>query len=942
MNSTSAPSVTALKVEHQPSPLGIDEKRPQMSWTIDTDARGTRQTAYRIRVDTHPDTLTSHAPVLWDTGTIESDESTNIEYAGPALQSHIRYYWSVQISTTTGDSDWSTVTWWEMGLLTPSDWIAKWVRPDQQPRLPDSNEPIDPSRLEIAMQRPLPYENLRPAEYLRREFSVRNSVARARLYATAHGVYRLELNGRRVGDNELAPEWTAYDDELAYQCHDITEYLSEGQNAVGMIIADGWYAGRVGVTGAPLDKGDHVEGLLQLEIEYLNGSVEIVASDSEFVSSTGPIRYSDFLIGERYDARAELNGWSSPGFDAKTWSAVAETGEALTNLVAFYGEPVKVIEELPGQRVLHSPAGETIIDFGQVIAGRTRMRVQGPAGTEVRLRHTQTLDADGNFFSNIAGVNADATDVYVLKGGDIEEFEAAFTYRGFRYVMLQGYPGTPTPADFTAIAMSSDTTVTAELETDNADVNRLFSNVIQTIRANMFSVPTDNPDRERGGWTGDFQAIAPTVMTTLGLESFTTRWLRSLRAEQYDDGAVPFVIPNVRAYADFFHSVGAHAGSAWGDVCVIAPWTAYQVYGDIRILDESYESGTRWLDYCAAAAAESRTDEDNADPSLDHVWRNTTFGFGDWLVPSVTTVLESGIYALDSGVTELIPTIYWARSADLMSRTAAVLGRTTDAVGLADLAVSIKRSFCAAFLSEDGRLSEDKQGMYVLALEFDLVPPEQRARLFDRLVQLIDENNSKLDTGFLSTAFVLPLLTRYGRSDLAYRLLLSEENPSWLYQVQRGATSVWEMWDSIQEDGTRSRTSHIQPGLSTVGLWLLQTVGGISPAAPGYREFLIHPVPGPGFNAASARFDSIHGRATCSWQKSNAGLRLDVEIPANTSARIVVDGARADGATESDAPLRDSAFVVIESEEAGLQLEVPSGRYSFMLELDPPSHTVNE
>jgi alpha-L-rhamnosidase len=920
--------VTGLRTEHQQEPLGIDERAPRLGWRLESGTRGVRQTAYRILVGTDLAGLDSNSGLVWDSGRVDSDESIEIAYAGAPLESRLRYYWTVRSWAGDLESEWAEPTWWEMGLLEAADWSARWIRPEQRPAQPNPTEGVDMADLGDLLRRPVPYDLLNPAQYVRRSFSLGQPVRRARVYASAHGVYTMELNGARVGDRELAPEWTAYQGYLMYQVYDVTDQLIVGSNAIGMVIADGWYAGRLAITGASVNHGDTLEAILQLEVEYEDGSVETIASDGTFVSSTGPVVYGDLLIGEKYDARLEVRGWSRGEFVDSGWRAVTVTDESLENLVANYGEPIKVIAEFPGVRAWVNDVGEQLIDFGQNVAGRTRMRVSGPAGTTVSLAHTETLDADGHFFSNIMGGNADATDVYVLKGEGVEEFEPSFTYRGFRYVKLSGYPGSPVAADFTAVAMSSDSELTMEFESSDPDLNQLQSNIMWTIRDNMFTVPTDNPDRERGGWTGDFEAIAPNVMMNLGLDSFTTRWMRNMRVDQLPDGQVPMVIPYFKGYRDTFSLLGADSGSAWAEVCIIAPWVTYSIYGDARILEENYESGQKWLGFSSNAAAESRSEEDNADPDLAHLWRDTRFGFGDWLVPSITTLESHGLYALTSGSTMLIPTLYWARATDLMSRIATVLGKPGDAAMYSKLNEDIKTSFRKAYLAADGVLADNTQGMYVLALEFDMVPPAQRQALFDRLVELIGKNGGLIDTGFLSTALVLPLLSRYGRTDLAYQLLFNEERPSWLYQVRRGATTIWEMWDSIAESGEVSRTSQIQPGLSTVGVWLYETVGGVAAAAPGYKEILIHPQPHERLTHASTRFLSVYGQVSCAWRRDGDRMTVDVTIPANTTARVQLDGAQLGELVESGRPVVEARLEATAS-SGSVVVSVGSGTYRF-------------
>ncbi|WP_151482021.1 family 78 glycoside hydrolase catalytic domain [Streptomyces albicerus] len=926
-------TVGALRCEHQIDPLGIDTQRPRFGWQLSSDRRNVVQTRYQIVVGTSAAGLLDGRELVWDSAAVESDRSVDIEYAGPALRSRTCYYWTVRSWIGDEVTAWAEPAWWEMGLLSESDWSAHWIEAEQRPAQPEPPiENFTPGDLSVLLDIPVHHELLNPAQLIRKTFTVGAGVERARVYATAHGVYTLELNGSRVGDRVLAPEATAYDSYLMYQTYDVTDALRSGENAIGATIADGWYAGRLGLNGAAVNYGDKLGLLLQLEITYADGTVETIATDESFRSSTGPIRYADLLIGEKRDARLDQPGWSTAQFDDADWRPVTVAGHGYGNVVAQYGEPVRVVAELPCVGAFVSPAGEQILDFGQNVAGRIRMRVSGSRGTEVTLAHSQTLDEDGNFFSNILGANNENTDVYVLAGEGTETFEPQFTYHGFRYVKVSGYPGELDPANFTSVALSSDSPAAIEFETSDPMVNRMQDNIAWTLRSNCLSIPTDNPDRERAGWSGDLQAITPTATFNLGLQAFLTRWLRNMVREQRQDGQIPWIVPYFKCYRDTIEiALGSHSAAAWGDVSVITPWTLYNVYGDRRILEETYEAGRRWLDYVATSAKDSLSEDDAADPELAHLRRAVTFGFGDWLTPSQTTVADSGFYDLGSTVDagELVPTLYYAHCAELLGKIAAVLGEERESARFAELAENVKRSFRKAFVRDDGTLTQDLQGMYVLALQLDMAP-DLRDRFLQRLVELIHKNGGKLDSGFLSTPYLLPLLSENGHNELAYAILFGEESPSWMYQVKNGATTVWEMWDSIQTSGRVTRTSQNQPGLTTVGAWLYRTVGGIGAAAPGYKRIDISPRPSERLTFARVRYESVHGPISSSWEHTDDRMRLAVSIPPNTSAAVRLDGAALADVTENGTSVADCDDVLAASQaQDAVIVEIGSGDYAF-------------
>lgn len=632
--------VVNLRTEYLRNPL-IDVRRPRFSWELASNARGTLQEAYRLIVAESESVLDSGTDLIWDSSRVQARDSVHVVYSGPELRPKTRYYWRVITWDNYGnESEQTERAWFEMALLDGSEWEASWIEPDLAPVRREPKQ--SPAMMGFKTSSEPPEKRLTPPSLLRREFAVRAGIRRARVYCTAHGIYSLEVNGQHADDREFAPEFTAYEKILCYQTYDVTALLIPGTiNVLGITIADGWWAGRVGMTGDSCQYGDRHALLLRLEIDYDDGSSDCVVSDESFRCSTGPIAYSDIFIGERYDARKEIPGWSKVGFDASNWKPVKVANYMKGNLVAQHGEPVKRVMEFPAVSVLKTPKGDTVVDIGQVIAGRIRMRVSGPAGIVVSLKHTEVLNEHGNFINNIAGRNKDQEDFYILKGIGDEIWEPKFTFHGFRFVRLTGFPGEPKASDFTAVVISSSMQTSGSFECSDPLLNRLQQNIVWSQRGNMLSIPTDCPQRERAGWTGDIQVYAPTACFNSDMDAFLTRWLRSLAADQLPDGQVPFVVPYLRGYREDIAGVFfTHSSAGWGDACHLVPLTMYKKYGDLRILEECWPVMMKWMDYVEKRAAEhdpltkminplrffSKSEQDK------YLW-NSGFHFGDWLIP---------------------------------------------------------------------------------------------------------------------------------------------------------------------------------------------------------------------------------------------------------------------------------------------------------------------
>ncbi len=837
-------AIADMRFEHHRDAFGIGVAQPRLSWIVATTIENWRQSGYEIEAY-EPD-----GRLRDQTGRVESGESVLVPWPFPPLASRENLVVRVRAWGSDGQpSAWSGLTQVEAGLLHASDWIARFVTPNWDE---DTSRP-------------------QPCPLLRHEFTVRPGVTRARLYVTALGVYEAQINGAIVGDHVLAPGWTSYHHRLRYQTFDVTELLRPGSNAIGAILGDGWYRGRLGYHGGRRNiYGDRLALLAQLEIDYADGTTERIITDESWRAATGPILASDIYDGEIYDARLERPGWSAPGYDDHEWAGVRLLARDLTTLVAPSGPPVRRTELVEPVAITTSPSGRTLVDFGQNLVGRLRLTVQGGAGQTITLRHAEVLEGGELCLRPLR--SAKATDRYTLRGGGIETWEPRFTFHGFRYAEVEGWPGALQANDIRAVVCHSDMERTGWFECSDPLIDRLHENVVWSMRGNFLDVPTDCPQRdERLGWTGDIQVFSPTACFLYDTAGFLSSWLADLAAEQAASGGmVPFFVPNVM-------STPVSAAAAWGDAAVIVPWVLYQRYGDVGILADQFESMRAWVELIADITGKGR------------LWEKG-IQFGDWLDPKAPPNKPGDARTAPF----VVATAYFARSAELLGQAAGVLSRSDDEAHYLALAAEVRDAFAKEYITPAGRVISDSATAYALALQFALLPnADQRQHAGKRLALLVRGGGYHMSTGFVGTPLVCDALCSVGEYEAAYRLLMQRECPSWLYPVTMGATTIWERWDSILPDGSVNpgeMTSFNHYAFGAVADWLHRTVGGLAPAAPGYRRFDIRPRPGGGLTYACARHRTPYGLAECSWTIDAGNIIVKVEIPPNTSASVTLPG----------------------------------------------------
>lgn len=950
-----------LRCEYQENPLGIDVVKPRLSWMLVSKERAQVQSAYRILVASDAERLKRDVGDLWDSGKVASGESIQIPYDGKPLGSNHACWWKVRVWDGIGKaSGWSKAASWTMGLLSRADWKGTWIGCDI-PREKVEN----PTYL--------------PSPMVRKAFETRGSVKRALVHVTAAGLYELYVDGARVGRDHLTPGWTEYQKRAYYQTYDVTRLLnSGGKHVVAAMLGDGWY-------GLHHNGRGRLALLAQIHVNYADGSSEVVATDGSWKCSyEGPVRNDDIYNGESYDARREIRGWSAVGFDDAGWKPVrvgfaeaaatsgtadvtekvraamkddalsvgvsndafgdpaygyvksmnvtyvqggrtrrklAREGETLridaagplritkatygadvtsgtvteARIQAHPGSPVRKTGEIKPVKVAEPKPGVYVYDLGQNFSGWARLRTSGKAGQRVTLRFAEMLNPDGTIYvTNLRA--AKCTDTYVCRGGGAETWEPRFTFHGFRYVEMTGVDSKPSLDSITGVVLHSDAPLTSAWESSNPLLNKLFKNIVWGQRSNYLEVPTDCPQRdERMGWSGDAQVFIGSGAYNMDVAPFFTAWMNTFNDSQDAAGGYPNVSPK-----------GGGVSPAWGDAGIICPWTLYRMYGDKQVIIDHWDGMTRWIEYLKSRS------KDLVRPAE---------GFGDWL--NLRAEMPK----------DVISTAYFAHVTQLMAEMAEVVGKSDEAATYRQLFGEIRDAYNRAFVREDGRIKGDTQTTYLMALGFDLLPAEKRALAVNRLLVLFKERNYHISTGFLGVNLLLPVLTDNGHPDLAWKLFTNSDYPGWLYSVTQGATTIWERWDGwtqdrgFQDPGMNS-FNHYAYG--SCGQWMFATAAGIDTDGPAFRRIVVRPLVGGGIDHLKSQYESIRGRIATEWSAVPDGFRLDVTVPANTTAMVYIPAKDAASVTEGGKAASSAQgvkFVKIEGDRA--VFECGSGVYRF-------------
>ncbi|WP_115728063.1 glycoside hydrolase family 78 protein [Actinomyces culturomici] len=877
-----APTPTAPIFEHHPDArLGIGEASPRLSWRVagaaDAIDPNYRQRAVQLEIAvTDPDGASRTSLVELDTA-----DQVFVDWPLAPLASRQGVDARVRLSDGASWGEWGPAGSVEVGLLDRTDWAAIPVGPRPGSIAPGAPDRIDP-RPDHLQSADIPRglrgsltPPLRAPGRIRRTFRLPARARRARLYLSGHGLVEAEINGRRVGDEVLAPGWTSYHHRLRYSTYDVADLLVEGENAIGVWLGDGWWRGRLGFGGGKRDVyGEDLSALVQLEIIDEDGNAHLIVSDASWTGGPGPILSSGLYEGEVFDARLHDPAWSTPAFDDSEWTPVRAEALPATALVAPLGPPVRRVEELRPREIVDKGEGRYILDFGQNHSGRLRVRADGPAGHRLRLRHAEVLQGGELCLEPLR--TADAEDVLVLSGAPIE-WEPRFTIHGYRYVEVAGWIGELRPDSVVSEVVHSDMERRGWFDCSNPLIARLHSNVVWSLRSNFVDIPTDCPQRdERLGWTGDLQVFAPTAAFLYDVSGVLGSWLEDLAAEQADLDWVPPYVPYVPL--EPFSLLPKDPMAVWGDVAVLTPLDLARSTGDDAVLRRQFDSARRWLEHVRRSAG----------PGLVC---HASEQFGDWLDPSAPPEDPAG------GATDkyLVATAYFARACRAFAALCAAIGEDALAAEYAELADAVARAFARTWLDESGALRAPTQTALALALVFGLFPDAGAAREGGKsLARMVREAGGRIATGFVGTPLIAHALTLADHVDEAYLLVENTECPGWLYAVTHGATTTWERWDSLLPDGTvnsPTMTSFSHYAFGAIADWLHRVVAGISPTEPGYRRILFAPRPGGSVTSARAEVLTPYGPASIDWSLEGGVLEAEVLVPVGAEATIDLPGS---------------------------------------------------
>jgi len=907
---------TDLLCEYRVNPLGIDSLRPRLSWALQSQKRRQSQTAFQVLVSEERDQLNADPNVLWNSGKVISNQSIQIVYQGPSLKSQQKYYWKIRVWDGNGQvSSWSEVSNWETAFLDGKDWKAKWISDGRaNPQQDEDFYKIDSGPL------------------FRTELQIEKSIEKARLYVSGIGLYEARINGRRVGNQLLDPAWTTYSKRILYSTYDVTDQLRSGKNCLGIMLGNGWYNVLPMRMWGQLNLRSYLTSgrpqlIAQLAIEYADGSKQIVVTDNSWKAGEGPILKNDFYLGELYDARKEQEGWDKPGFDDSNWSNAAIADTSLGTLEAQSLPPIKQTALIKPVKVTHLEDGAAIFDFGQNFSGWVRLQVKGPAGTQVKLRYGELLNSDGslNVMTTVCGqikepgkggpgapALAQQSDTYILKGGGNEVYTPRFTYHGFRYVEVSGFPGKP---DFDAIEglrLNTEVEKTGTFSCSNELFNRIQKMAEQTFPNNLMGVQTDCPGRERFAYGDDIACAAEAHLYNYDMATFYAKTVRDFADAARTSGALTLLAPwTGHSIGGFDAGGGSFADRNGGDEVGSGAMSGvlshpllldllYTHYGDLRLLEEQYETARRSLEFI-----QSRT-----DGYLVNV------GLGDWSSVEPTT-------------TSLLSTAFYYHHAILVARQAEILGHTKDAKRYSLLGQEIKNAFIQKFLKPStGMFDVHTQAAQAFALYYDLVPLEERSAAIEVLLDdILIKHKGHLSTGIFGTKYLLEVLTRIGRADVAYQIVNQESYPGWGFMLKNDASTMWEVWHF--SDNTYS---HNHSMFGTVSAWFFSALAGIkpNPSAQGFDRIVIQPQVVGDLTWVNSNYNTIRGKVVSNWSVKQNTLRLEVSIPPNTSATVFVPAIDEASVTERGQPADQAdgvAFLRMEADAAVYRID--SGNYVF-------------
>jgi alpha-L-rhamnosidase len=882
-----------LRCENLENPTGIDAAQPGLSWILNSTGRGRNQAAYQILVASSRENLADDNGDLWNSGRVNSSQSVQVSYAGKPLASGALCFWKVRVWDDQGTvSEWSQPAFWTMGLLQPEDWRAKWVGLDGEVVTNESR------RL--------------PARWLRKEFAAPKEIKRATVCFSGLGWSELYINGEKIGDHVLSPPLSEYPKRVYYEIFEVAGRLKPGANAVGVVLGNGrFYAPRRAHPTKTLSF-DFPKLLLQLHIEYADGTATNIVSDESWkLTTNGPIVANNEYDGEEYDAREEFPGWSEPGFDDSAWQPAQIVSAPDGVLSGVRQEPIHVTQRLKPVSVKELNPGVFIFDMGQNMVGWCQLKVRGPAGTQVELRHAETLKPDGSLYTaNLR--SARATDIYTLKGHGEEIWQPRFTLHGFRFVEMTGYPGRPTLDSLTGCVVNDDLPVTGEFECSNPLLNKIYHNIVWGVRGNYHSIPTDCPQRdERQGWLGDRAEESRGETYFFDNEALYAKWLQDMADAQKTNGSIPDVCPS---YWPLYND-----DVTWPSTSIIIPEMLRDQFGDEQIIARHYDSARMWIEHMMGFVTNGIIARDR---------------YGDWCVPPEDPTLIHSKDPKRNTNPVLLATPFFYHDLRLMENEARRLGKTDDANCFGKLADEIKVAFNEKFLNRDlGQYDNGTPTSCVLPLAFGLVPDDMRGKIFDHLVHKItDETHGHIGTGLVGGQFLMRVLTANGRLDLAYMIATQETYPSWGYMVEHGATTVWELWNGDTANPAMNSGNHVML-VGDLAIWLYEDLAGIKadPEQPGFKHIIMQPTPVGDLKFVRATHLSPYGWISSEWHWEGGQFDWQIKIPANTTATVYLPVQNVEAVTESGRPLAGANGVkFLRVEDGRVVVDVQSGAYHFV------------
>ncbi|KEO74239.1 alpha-L-rhamnosidase [Anditalea andensis] len=893
-----AVDLSNLKVEMLTNPEGIDVLRPRLSWQLQGDAAGIKQTAYQVLVASSLEILAQNEGDLWNSGKVEEETSIHVKYDGKPLQNRMEAYWKVRVWTSSGESNWSEPSHWSMGIMYYNDWKStRWIGMD---RAFDWDEVSTFSRLS--------------ARYFRKEFNANKEIKQAKVHLMGLGLYELYINGEKIGDQVLAPVPTDYNHNVKINVFDVSDQLRQGENAIGVILGNGrFFTMRQDYKPYKIKTFGFPKMALQLHIEYLDGSKVVIRTDESWdFTADGPIRTNNEYDGEEYDARKEMPGWNLPGFDTDGWLKASYVQEPEGTFEAQMTPNMKIMGELKPIGISKLEQDRYILDMGQNMVGWLHMKVRGNQGQKVTLRFAESLKEDGELFvRNLR--DAKVTDIYTLKGGEEEDWEPKFVYHGFRYVEITGYPGTPSVTDFTGKMVYDDIKTVGSFETSDPTINQIYQNSWWGIAGNYKGMPVDCPQRnERQPWLGDRSTGALGENFMFDNARLYTKWIDDIRYSQRADGSIPDVAPAFwRYYSD---------NMTWPGTMLMIVDMLYQQTGDVQVIEDNYQAMKKWLEYMRINY-------------MDENYILTKDSYGDWCVPPPTIEAATGQNADVKNPSKLISTAYHYYFMDLMADFASRIGREPDIPEYRALGTHIKAAFNDTFYNKMGYYGDNKMTDNLLALAFGLVNENHKQKVFNSLVETIEvENKGHLSTGVIGTQWLMRTLTQNGRADLAFRIATNRTYPSWGYMLENGATTIWELWHGNVANPSMNSQNHVML-LGDLIVWYYENLAGIKadPANPGFKNILMDPSFIDQLDFVKASHESIYGKISSHWIKNGTEIQWDITVPANATAEVFIPAKDVKSISNYKKRLEKSNQIAdIQSSKTGkVKLKLMSGKYSF-------------